>query len=1012
MKAIPYSFAIFISVLILNAQNPNWFIDVTKDVGLSNARGTKILLVDVNNDNYPDLLWGEGNLIKNRYYLYLNAPNPDKNSPFTRIFVDFTDESGINQNRNPQKSGRIVDVAAMADVNNDGYLDLVTSIYYHRLQMYQGENDPGDRSEVLLNDGTGRFKLVENSGLTNLKLIDTLPEGLINATGIAFLDYDYDGKIDIYISTWFSDYAANLANQGIGFKMPDALLKGNGDGTFTFVPNSGIEKVVEPMYGVNVTDWDNDGWQDIITSPYCRSGGSLFKNMRNGKFVDYSFEAGYSAQRMRGDNGQALCQWEAQPADFDNDGDIDLLQILVHGGNDPGEGRTVISVNQGPNYGYSYKWEIDRLRRDAPKSTTHFGDMGGTWFDIDGDTKLDVAIGAMGYINKEQNINTQGQVRLYLLKQNDSAYFDDITKALGLFDKMKECHSMEPCDYDLDGDMDLFVSQLVYDTLNIGGKDSIISRMQIKLLQNQIGNKNNWISVKLAPPANCNKSGIGARITVYSDTIAQIRELQAGLGHFSGQQHFIQTFGVLRQQVDSIVVRWPNKELQTTTVYNPEINSFIEIDEKGKIRTIKTYAHKAPLIAFENPFPLLPKTNVHSVDSAYFIIKNTGDSTLTVKSIEITDDFNQVFTLLINAPFNLAPDEYRRIHFEFKPKKRQLYQTKIVVSSNAHNEKISNIYIRAYGFEPKPIARLSENSIEFKPVWKNRTSEHSIKIENIGELPLKITDAHYIDDKKNAFAIISIPENDVLPGKYEYIKLGFTPSEIGSFEAKLVIRSNSFPSEELIIPVKGICDGPLPRISVDKPTLIFLNVEIGSEKIIDFAILNEGNSELIIEKMYIENDVEKVYQIMNLNLPIVVQPNETKQFSVKFAPKSAQKYNYDLVIKSNDPISPEFKIGLRGTGKEPTSVIQSNDYFTLEISPNPVLDKLEIALVKDNGNIGDIEFAIISLEGKIIYTNKILQQKHNFFKYSIDLAEYSDGLYFVVMNIGGGKICRHFIKLR
>jgi hypothetical protein len=96
------------------------------------------------------------------------------------------------------------------------------------------------------------------------------------------------------------------------------------------------------MYGVNVTDWNNDGWQDIITSPYCRSSGSLFENMKEGYFRDASFTAKYSAQRMGGDHGQALCQWEANPADFDNDGDMDLLQVSVHGGYDEGEGRTHI----------------------------------------------------------------------------------------------------------------------------------------------------------------------------------------------------------------------------------------------------------------------------------------------------------------------------------------------------------------------------------------------------------------------------------------------------------------------------------------------------------------------------------------------------------------------------------------------------------------------------------------------------------------------------------------------
>ena len=155
---------IILSVNLLHSQDPSWLVDVSHEAGLDSTLGTRILLVDVNNDNYPDLLWGSGNINKNRYHLYLNIPNPDVNSATKRIFIDYTDSSNINANRNPEKQGRIVDIAALADVNNDGYVDLVTSIYYHRLQMYLDSLDPGDRSEVLLNDGTGHFTLVQNNG--------------------------------------------------------------------------------------------------------------------------------------------------------------------------------------------------------------------------------------------------------------------------------------------------------------------------------------------------------------------------------------------------------------------------------------------------------------------------------------------------------------------------------------------------------------------------------------------------------------------------------------------------------------------------------------------------------------------------------------------------------------------------------------------------------------------------------------------------------------------------------
>lgn len=609
----------FLSNLQLLPQEPNptWLKLVTNDVGLDSARYTKITAVDINNDNYPDLILGEGKINKNRIRLYLNVENPDPNAENRRIFVDVTESSGINTNRDPEKDGRIADISSMCDFDNDGDMDLITSIYYHRLQMYLGDLDPGDRTEVLLNDGTGKFTLKEDAGVHNIIVDDTIAVGLVNVTGIGFLDYDLDGNIDIFMSTWFTDYAAF---NNVGTAMPSILLKGNGDGSFTHIKTSGIQRTVEPDYGVNITDWNNDGWQDIITSPYCRTGGVLFRNKGDGTFTNYSGVADYSAQKMKGDNGQNLCQWEAQPADFDNDGDMDLLQVNVHGGYDANEGRTHITINQGLSGNYKYVWDIERIKRDAPKNS-HLGDQGACWFDLDGDGWQDIAICQMAY----PQANLEGQERLYICRQNENHYFDDISKQLGIFHLIKEAHSIEPIDFDLDGDQDLFVSHQIRDTQIVGTEKVINVYMQVQVLRNDIGNKNNWVSVKLNPPDGCNKSALGARIQLYSEGISQIQEIQAGLGHFAGQQPFIRNFGLgNRTKIDSIVVRWPHKNFLTSKVINPPINSIFEIDGSGNIKIIKSYLDVSD-------FEKLSKLN---------IIPNPARNYIEVSALNIFMNFN------------------------------------------------------------------------------------------------------------------------------------------------------------------------------------------------------------------------------------------------------------------------------------------------------------------------------------------------------------------------------------
>src|SRR5690606_2105009 len=95
------------------------------------------------------------------------------------------------------------------------------------------------------------------------------------------------------------------------------------------------------------------------------------------------------------------------------------------------------------------------------------------------------------------------------------------------------------------------------------------------LWENKIGNRNNWLSVEPVVHAGkgINRSGIGSRVYVYYDGRMQMRELMAGRGQHTGQQPFILNFGLGQtEQVDSIVVRWPDGNCSRSVLYNPEVN--------------------------------------------------------------------------------------------------------------------------------------------------------------------------------------------------------------------------------------------------------------------------------------------------------------------------------------------------------------------------------------------------------------------------------------------------------
>ncbi|MGA2296894.1 MAG: choice-of-anchor D domain-containing protein [FCB group bacterium] len=1009
-KRIVLSFCIVFSVLTfiqyhIFSQDATWLKDITHEVGLDSVIGTRILLVDVNGDNYPDLLWGTGNINKNHYYLYLNVPNPDTSSPYKRIYKDFTKESNINANRNPAKDGRITDVANLADVNNDGYPDLITSIYYHRLQMYLDTLDPGDRSEVLLNDGQGHFTLKLDNGVYQY--------GLTNSTGFAFLDYDLDGNIDFCLSQWFYDYANDI-------KQASVLFKGNGDGSFKVVDDNAIRGVAQPLYGINATDIDNDGWQEIITSPYCRSTGSIFKNSGGGSFVDVAQNYNYTSQLLGGDNGQPLCQWSAQPADFDNDGDMDLLQVEVHGGYDPGEGRTHIAVNGGQSKGYALTWDLDRIKRDAP-TNSHLGDQGGIWFDLDGDGWQDIAIGQMGY----PAANLEGQERLYILRQNANHYFDDISKALGIYNTIKEAHSSQPADFDLDGDQDLFVSHQVHDTT--GYRDTVIngqaqkvpiinSYMKIILLQNNIGNKNNWVSVKLDAPTGCNKNAIGARITVFGDTITQISEIQTGLGHFAGEQPFIRNFGLgKRNRIDSIAVRWPMKDFPITKVYNPPLNMILEIDKNADLSFIKPWSGKKPIISFDRPALRFDTLYVGQKKVISFAVVNLGDTTLVVNDITLDSAAASIFSILNKqVPFSLEPNTSKTIMMSFSPLVRADYHKSVKFISNAQNAPERSFDLIGSGFAPASVILSDSSSLTFANAWIDSIKERSFVISNPGEQTLNISDFSIESDSADVFSIdkSSLPLTLQAKGT-KTLTVSFKPLKMGAFTANLLIKSDAFNNPALKINLSGICDGPVPGIYAST-LMLFSSVPINTFKEKMLAISNPGNADLNINNIKINDDTANVFSKGSWEYPITVRANDTFNLVVRFTPKDLISYKATMVIYSNALNDSTRTITLRGTGVPVTFVeeTQATKDFLMKVLPNPVESDAKLVCELQGNETKSIHIELHSITG--IKIRDILKTSINPGTYSYDLntSGLATGVYFITADVEGRYYHVPFVILK
>jgi len=281
------------------------FTDRTKEAGLADEiGGLNIVLTDYNNDGHPDVLvlrgawWGKFG----EYPLSLLRNNGDG------TFDDVTEEAGL-MTAHPGQT------AAWADYDGDGWLDLFVG----------HESKPGDvhPSQLFHNNHDGTFTLVKAPGAAP----DKLGVNLGFVKGVAWGDYNNDGRPDLYVSTMFGQ---SFLFRNDGPRNP--LHPETGDWIFTDVTEQaglGGKRYTFPTW---FFDYDNDGWLDIFAGgysttsmedvglfefhkPHKASVSHLFHNNHDGTFTDIPRAAGLD---------RSITNMAANFGDLDNDGWLDV----------------------------------------------------------------------------------------------------------------------------------------------------------------------------------------------------------------------------------------------------------------------------------------------------------------------------------------------------------------------------------------------------------------------------------------------------------------------------------------------------------------------------------------------------------------------------------------------------------------------------------------------------------------------------------------------------------------
>jgi hypothetical protein len=321
---------------------------------------------------------------------------------------------------------------------------------------------------------TGLNKFHHRSGTPGKTSIIEAP-----GSGVALLDYDNDGWLDIYLLNG-STIAALHGKEPAPRAM---LLHNNHDGTFTDVTDKAGVANERWGFGVAVGDYDNDGWPDIYVANY--GGNRLYHNNHDGTFTDVAERAGV-----------VLGGWSTGPTwgDYDHDGLLDLFvpgYLKFNPDHPPIAGEGGIPASSCQFRGV----KVMCGPRDLPGEGDHlFHNNGdGTFTDVSLKAGVSDANSYYGFTAVFIDVDDDGWVDLvvandsrpnYLYHNRRNGTFEDVSYMSGfaVTEDGREQASMGigVGDYNRDGRLDLFVTTFSddYKTLfrnNGGGTFSDVS---------------------------------------------------------------------------------------------------------------------------------------------------------------------------------------------------------------------------------------------------------------------------------------------------------------------------------------------------------------------------------------------------------------------------------------------------------------------------------------------------------------------------------------------------------
>jgi hypothetical protein len=479
--------------------------------------GCGVAFIDYDNDGWLDVFVLNGTR-------FAGAPAGTTNRLYKNnrdgTFTDVTEKAGL------VRTGWASAVCA-GDFNNNGFPDLFIT--------YWGQN------VLYRNNGDGTFSdVTQEAGLAG--------SARRWGAGCTFIDYDRDGKLDLFVTEYVDFDPARVPKPGQNsfcnwkgvpvncgpLGLPPGrhwLYHNNGDGTFTDVSGkSGVAKA-KGSYGMTAVagDFDNDGWPDIYVA--CDSTPSfLFRNNHDGTFSEVALENGVALN----EDGMEQAGMGIGVGDYDLDGSLDVFK--THFADD----TNVLYKNDGKG---NFQ---DMTIKSGLGVETRFIGWGAGMVDLDNDGYPDLF-----YVTGNVYPEVERKLRQYAYKTPRIVFRNLGNGTFEEFPLDVAPQSSRGCafgDFDNDGDVDVLI-------WNMDAPPTLLRND----LPASLGR--HWIKVKLEGVTS-NRAAIGGRVTCFYGGKKQAQEVMSQ-GSFYSVNDWRLHFGLGPVKVVDLEVRWPSGKKET-----------------------------------------------------------------------------------------------------------------------------------------------------------------------------------------------------------------------------------------------------------------------------------------------------------------------------------------------------------------------------------------------------------------------------------------------------------------